>query len=186
MRKLLRLREEYHACDAGSPRRPKLSREMTIFVREYRGLDSGAAKRSKGLLKTFLSRRRPSSPVTESPSKRRRRSSPASSVEIVDASPECEELAGVDSSAPVFPLRELRASLSTIEAEVGNVHVSIDNLAARLASESKDLRATAETGFVCFHFLVWSVHCLRSLGQCFVRVRQSLVRCRSWLLRSRV
>ena len=100
---------------------------MTIFVREYRGLDSCATKRSKGLLKTFLSRRHPSSPAAESPSKRRRRSSPVSSVEVIDALSERGESADVDSSVPVFPLRELRTSLSTVQAEVRNVHVSIDN-----------------------------------------------------------
>ena len=144
------------------------------------GLDLGAAKRLKGLLKTFLSHHHPSSPTTESPSKCCHHLSPVLSVEVVDALSEPEESAGVDLSVPAFPFQELCASLSTIQAEAGNVSVSIDNLAARLVSESKDLCATVETGFVCLHFLVWSVHCLHSLGQCFLHIRQPLVRCCLW------
>ena len=153
---------------------------MTIFVCEYCGLDSGAAKHSKGLLKTFLSCCCPSSLATESLLKHHCHLSPVSSVEIIDASSEHEVLAGVDSSVPAFPFHELCASLSTVQAEIGNVHISINNLAACLVSESKDLHATAETGFVCLHFLVWSVHCLHSLGQCFLHIRQSLIHCCSW------
>ena len=142
-------------------------------------MDLGAVKCSKGLLKTFLSHHHPSSLITKSPSKCCCHSSPASSVEIVDASSECEELVGVNSSTSVFPLHELCASLSTVEAEVGNIHVSIDNLATHLASELKDLHTTVKTGFVCFYFLVWSVHCLHCLGQYLTHIRQSLVYCHS-------
>ena len=184
MQKLLHLHKEYHVCNAESPHHSKLSHKMMIFVHKYCGLDSGAVKRLKGLLKTFLSHCHLSSPITESPSKCCCCLSPAFSVEIVDASSECEELAGVNSSASVFSLHKLCASLSTIEAEVGNIHVSIDNLATHLASELKDLHATAKTGFVCFYFLVWSIHCLCSLGQCFICIRQSLVCCHLWLLQS--
>ena len=139
-------------CDDGDLHCPKLSHKMTILVCEYCGVDSGAAKHSKSLLKKFLPCH-PPSPDTESLSKCCHLSSPVSSVEVVNTSSECEELEVAGSPAPLFPLHELHASLSTIQAEVSNLHVSIDNFAACLASELKDLCATAETGFVHSHFL---------------------------------
>ncbi|KMU74203.1 hypothetical protein CISG_10320 [Coccidioides immitis RMSCC 3703] len=42
--KLLYLREEYHSFDAADPCRPYHVKNMSILVREFRGLDSGAAK----------------------------------------------------------------------------------------------------------------------------------------------
>ena len=173
--KLLHFCQEYHLCGAEDPHCQKLAHKMTIFICEYCGLDSGAAKHSKGLLKMFLSCCCLSSPTTESLSKCCCCLSPVLSVKVVDALSEPEESAGVDLSVSVFPFWELCASLSTVQAEVGNVSILIDNLAACLASESKDLHATVETGFVCLYFLVWSVYCLHSLGQCFLHVRQPLV-----------
>ena len=161
-------------CNTGSSHHFKLFCKMTILVHRYCGLNLAAVKH---LLKTFLSHCCLFSPITESPSKCCHCSFSAFSVEIVDASPECEELISVNFSASVFSLYELCASLSTVETEVGNVHISIDNLITHVASELKDLHATMETGFVCFHFLVWSIHCLHSLGQCFICIRQFLICC---------
>ena len=152
VQKLLHLCEEYHLCDDGDLHHPKLSCEMTILVCEYCGVDLGAAKRSKSLLKKFLPCCLPS-PDTESPSKCHHLSSLVSSVEVVNTSSECGESEVAGSPAPLFPLHELCASLSTIQAEVSNLHISINNFTACLASELKDLHATVETGFVCSHFL---------------------------------
>ena len=152
VQKLLHLHEEYHLCDDGDLHCPKLSHKMTILMHEYCGVDLGAAKHSKSLLKKFLPCCLPS-PDTESPSKCCCLSSLVSSVEVVDTSSECGELEVAGSPAPLFPFCKLCASLSTIQAEVGNLHVSIDNFAACLASKLKDLCATAETGFVHSHFL---------------------------------
>ena len=139
-------------CDDGDLHHPKLSHEITILMCEYCGVDLGAAKHSKSLLKKFLPCCLPS-PDTESPSKCHSLSSPVSSVEVVDTSSEHGELEVAGSPAPLFPLHKLHASLSTVQAEVSNLNISIDNFAACLASKLKDLHATAETGFVCSHFL---------------------------------
>ena len=150
--KLLHLCEEYHSCDDGDLHHPKLSCEMTILMHEYCGVDLGAAKHFKSLLKKFLPHHLPS-PNTESPSKCCHLSSPVSSVEVVNTLSEHGELEVAGSPASPFPLCKLCASLSTIQAEVSNLHVSIDNFATHLASKLKDLHATVETGFVCSHFL---------------------------------
>ena len=101
--KLLHFHQEYHLCGAEDPCCQKLACEMTIFICEYCGLDSGAVKHSKGLLKTFLSCHCLSSPTTESPSKCCHCLSPVLSVKVVDALSEPEESAGVDLFVPVFP-----------------------------------------------------------------------------------
>ncbi|KJF61117.1 uncharacterized protein CIMG_13436 [Coccidioides immitis RS] len=63
VRRLLRLREEYHSFDAADPRRPYNVKCMSVLEREFRGLDSGAAKR----------RRRQATSVPDGPSLKRRR-----------------------------------------------------------------------------------------------------------------
>ncbi|EAS34526.3 uncharacterized protein CIMG_05550 [Coccidioides immitis RS] len=117
-----------------------------ILVREYRGLDSGAAKRRKGSLKTYASRRRhASSAIDGSPSKRRRFSSPrpTKSVDLVSDSESLKD----GPSNFLRPPTPVRAVLSRIQNEIGNVQVSINHLTDCLTSETKELRGTAETGF---------------------------------------
>ncbi|KMP06526.1 hypothetical protein CIHG_01884 [Coccidioides immitis H538.4] len=141
VRKLLRLREVYLDLDPTDSQRATLAREMCGLVRDYRGLDSGASKRQKGSArKTGSSRRRASSPVAGLSKKRRRHSTPLAD-DVVHVSSDA------DVQEPLRLLTPLRAGMSQIQVEVGNVQVSIDQLATRLTSGTKELRGTAETGF---------------------------------------
>ena len=141
MQKLLHLCNKYHLCDDGNLHCPKLSYRMTILICEYCGVNLDAAKYFKSLLKKFLPHH-PFKPTIESPSKYHCCSSPAFSIEIINASSKNVELVVMNSSTSVFPLCKLCVSFSTVQAEVGNIHISIANLIPCLASELKDLHAT--------------------------------------------
>ncbi|EFW21774.1 conserved hypothetical protein [Coccidioides posadasii str. Silveira] len=146
VRRLLRLREEYHSFDAADPRRPYNVKCMSILVREFRGLDSGAAKR----------RRRQATSTVEGPSMKRRRPASRHVAKTVDLVSETESTKDGPSEFPRSS-SPVRTVLSRVENEVANVRVSLDHLTTCLTSGTKALRGSTETGLAN---LTSSIDCL--------------------------
>ncbi|EFW20369.1 hypothetical protein D8B26_003238 [Coccidioides posadasii str. Silveira] len=145
VRKLLRLREKYLDLTATDSHQVILAREMCGLVRDYHGLDSGVAKHQKGSAKKmYTSHCHALSPVAGPSTKHHHYSTPSPGNILKISSNAVPNDAAQE---PLHFLTPICAGMSQIHVEVGNVQVSINQLAARLASGTKELHGTAETGF---------------------------------------